>query len=559
MKLKIPLAILLLTGSMHVHSQVAVNTSGATADTSAILDVKSSIKGMLIPRMTQTEMGNIPGPATGLLVYQTSPNPGIYYNSGTPAVPGWVVLQSSATGGWQTNGTALYYNSGNIGIGISSPSKAIHIFQSLPTQVGLQIDNTSTDPASGEGISFKDETAAFAGLMTTDAASATGAALLLYNNRTGGQLRFNTAGVTRMYIANNGTVGIGTNFTTPQSILHVKGVEWGTNSVLLENTSPSIVGPTLSFKGPGGQYDIIGSTGSGASTGTGYFGIWDNTGSQYRFVIAPGGNIGIGTVSPLSSAKLHLESSLSYTLYVKNNTTNTSNWGIYSSCLNGPGFGIGIRAEGSYTGVAGEADGGNYTGTIYGVSGTAQKNVASGTAYGIYGLAFGAATNYAGYFAGNVHVNGTLSKSAGTFKIDHPQDPENKYLVHSFVESPDMMNVYNGNIITGSDGKATVTLPTYFEAENIDFKYQLTVIGQFAQAIVAKEIAQNSFIIETSKPNVKVSWMVTGVRNDRFAQRNRVVPEVAKLPEDRGKYLNPDVYDLPAERAINPAPKAGKH
>jgi hypothetical protein len=46
------------------------------------------------------------------------------------------------------------------------------------------------------------------------------------------------------------------------------------------------------------------------------------------------------------------------------------------------------------------------------------------------------------------------------------------------------------------------------------FRYQLTVIGQFAQAIVAAEIANRSFIIKTSKPGVKVSWQVTGIRQD---------------------------------------------
>jgi hypothetical protein len=98
----------------------------------------------------------------------------------------------------------------------------------------------------------------------------------------------------------------------------------------------------------------------------------------------------------------------------------------------------------------------------------------------------------AGLFDGDVHVTGNLSKAAGTFMIDHPQDPENKYLVHSFVESPDMMNVYNGNAKTNASGKVTVTLPAYFESLNIDFRYQLTVIGTFAQAIVSKEITHNT-------------------------------------------------------------------
>ena len=78
---------------------------------------------------------------------------------------------------------------------------------------------------------------------------------------------------------------------------------------------------------------------------------------------------------------------------------------------------------------------------------------------------------------GNMHVSGTLSKTAGSFKIDHPLDPENRWLSHSFVESPDMMNVYNGNAELDDAGKATVKLPAYFEALNRDFRYQLTAVG----------------------------------------------------------------------------------
>ncbi|HZU27273.1 MAG TPA: hypothetical protein VFA04_17230, partial [Bryobacteraceae bacterium] len=121
-----------------------------------------------------------------------------------------------------------------------------------------------------------------------------------------------------------------------------------------------------------------------------------------------------------------------------------------------------------------------------------------------------------------------LSKGGGSFRIDHPLDPENKYLYHSFVESPDMMNVYNGNVITDRKGYATVTLPDYFEALNRDYRYQLTVIGVFAQAIVARKIEKNRFVIRTDKPDVEVSWQVTGIRHDAWANEHRIPVEEAK-------------------------------
>jgi len=151
---------------------------------------------------------------------------------------------------------------------------------------------------------------------------------------------------------------------------------------------------------------------------------------------------------------------------------------------------------------------------------------------------------------GNVAITGTLSKGAGTFKIDHPLDPANKYLYHSFVESPDMMNVYNGNIITNQHGIATVILPDYFEALNRDFRYQLTVIGQFAQAIVAKEISRHSFTIKTSKPGVKVSWQVTGIRHDAYAEAHRIQVEEEKPPQEQGHYLHPELFGAPPEQAV---------
>ena len=94
-----------------------------------------------------------------------------------------------------------------------------------------------------------------------------------------------------------------------------------------------------------------------------------------------------------------------------------------------------------------------------------------------------------GWFNGNVNVDGNLSKAGGSFKIDHPLDPANKYLYHSFVESPDMMNIYNGNVTSDGTARPSIDLPEWFEALNRDFRYQLTVIGQFAQAIVLREIA----------------------------------------------------------------------
>jgi hypothetical protein len=166
------------------------------------------------------------------------------------------------------------------------------------------------------------------------------------------------------------------------------------------------------------------------------------------------------------------------------------------------------------------------------------------------GGAGGATPGRAGEFLGDVDISGNLSKGGGSFKIDHPLDPENKYLYHSFVESPDMMNIYNGNIITDENGEALVTMPDYFEALNRDFRYQLTVIGQFAQAIVTEKVKGNHFRIKTNAPNVEVSWQVTGVRQDAYANKNRIPVEQIKAEKERGYYLHPDAFNQPEEKNV---------
>ena len=138
---------------------------------------------------------------------------------------------------------------------------------------------------------------------------------------------------------------------------------------------------------------------------------------------------------------------------------------------------------------------------------------------------------------GNLTVSGAISGATKNFKIDHPLDPLNKTLTYTSVESPDMKNIYDGNVTTDANGDAIVTMPNYFEALNRDFRYQLTVIGTFAQAIVLEKIKGNTFKIKTDKPNVEVSWQVTGIRHDKFAEDKQTQVEENKSAADKGKCL----------------------
>ncbi len=227
--------------------------------------------------------------------------------------------------------------------------------------------------------------------------------------------------------------------------------------------------------------------------------------------------------------------------------------GVYGSSTGSSSYGV-FGLDSSGTGVYG-------SGTV-GVSGISSDNAGvygqsdTGWAVDAYGngsatgILAGSSTGYAAWFNGDVKVDGNLSKNGGSFMIDHPLDPANKYLYHSFVESPDMMNIYNGNITTDAQGNATISLPDYFEALNRDFRYQLTVMGQFAQAIVSTKVANRQFSIKTDKPNVEVSWQVTGIRQDVWANAHRIPVEEAKPEQERGFYQHPELYNAPAEKSI---------
>jgi hypothetical protein len=236
--------------------------------------------------------------------------------------------------------------------------------------------------------------------------------------------------------------------------------------------------------------------------------------------------VGIGTPSPSATLDVHDNGSGGNTISA---TTPALNNAVY----------------GSNTAVSGSgANGGFFT-------------TSSPEGTGVVGVNTGTGGNdYAGFFQGNVFITGNLSKGGGSFQIDHPLDPANKFLYHSFVESPDMMNIYNGVATLDARGSIWITLPDYFEALNQDFRYQLTSMGRPQPSLyVAKEISGNRFRISGGKPGGKVSWQVTGIRHDAYADAHRIQVEVEKPPQDQGRYLHPELFGAPAEQAIGyPAP-----
>ncbi len=164
-----------------------------------------------------------------------------------------------------------------------------------------------------------------------------------------------------------------------------------------------------------------------------------------------------------------------------------------------------------------------------------------------------------------VHVPGALDAAATGLRIDHPADPANKYLVLSSVQSSEMMNIFTGNVVTDELGLATVQLPDWFEAENTDFRYQLTVIGRKAQAWIAEEVGHGQFKVASDATNTKISWQITAVRQDAFAMAHPLVVEQEKAVDERGNYVHPELYGQPINKQIGghahdqPASAVDKH
>jgi murein tripeptide amidase MpaA len=486
----------------------------------------------------------------------------------------------------KTNGAEVLRitEAGKVGIGTAAPSAGLEIEKGATNDHALHL--RSSGPGWGSGLQL---------INTGPGAKTFG----IYSGQDG-ILHFADVdnSVDRLVITKDGKVGIGT--TAPSAGLEIEKGATNDHALHLRSSGP----------GWGSGLQLI-NTGPGAKT----FGIYsghegilhfaDVDNSVDRLLITKDGNIGIGTIAPNNKLTIISDSSQHAAALVQNSAGflalgALANGDVPSIAGVGMGAAAGVQGHAVQTtgtsfgvvgtvggaeppnievefnggaGVLGQSDGGigvvGFSSTGAGMSGFTDSigngcegSVASGQGAGVHGstpdsdavavFGWNSGGGQAGRFLGDVQVSGTLTSSNKGFRIDHPLDPDRKYLIHSSVESPDMLTVYSGVITTGDDGEATVELPSYFEALNRDFRYQLTVIREFAQAIVSREVENNTFVIRTDRPRVKVSWQVTGVRRDRYAEAHRLPVEEEKPDGDRGRHLHPDLYAIPGRDRMRP-------
>lgn len=373
----------------------------------------------------------------------------------------------------------------------------------------------------------------------------------------------------------------------PFALYALNDAHWISSGTAIQNRNNGFVGINRTTKITGSEYFGINANTTGfagmyinttPATGTPFYGYsvgdgadtawteWNGSTKKWavinngtRLTIQDDGNVGIGTTGPTTKLEVNATGSTA----IKGTTSAGFSYGVYGSGSSAGVYGTSGASDGAGvlgnndattgTGVWGESSGGGGAGVAgYDNFGTGVYGQTS-SGYGVYGSNGGNnSTGYAGYFNGRLHVNGTLSKNSGSFKIDHPLDPANKYLYHSFVESPDMMNIYNGVAVLDASGNATITLPDWFEALNKDFRYQLTAIGAPAPNLyVAQEVSGNHFAIAGGQSGQKVSWQVTGIRHDAYADAHRIPVEEDKTGAEHGKYLHPELFGADDSLAVD--------
>lgn len=204
--------------------------------------------------------------------------------------------------------------------------------------------------------------------------------------------------------------------------------------------------------------------------------------------------------------------------------------GVYGAAAGTSGATTGVWGVNSSTGAGAAAVVGNAIAT-------------SGQTYGVFGQS-DSAQGYGVVSAGNSLATGTKS-----FRIDHPLDPENKYLQHYCAEGPEPVNIYRGRVTLDAQGEAWVNLPDYFAEINRDETYQLTPMGAPAPMLhIGQTVSDKRFRVSGGNPGQEVCWSVTGVRNDLWTRAQPPRDVIEKPADARGRYVHPLLYGQPPER-----------
>ena len=512
------------------YSQIGILTD--TPHLSSALEIESTDKGLLIPRITLTSDISSPSPvsspAVGLLIFNSGSNQsqGFYYWSGAAWVStsysqsGWSITGNSSTsinnnfiGTTDNQHLAIRTNDserlridsdGQIIIGNTSPNFDSDLF----TVEGNSTQNSAINAYSpGYGVYSNAGSIGFLGLVNNE----NGYGLWSENQHGDGYGAMFIGSDATPYTLNNHSAAIAAS--GDDGIFAIGGNSSSGIGIIAVGSGASSV--SVPSEGAGGaftgQHGVYGK--SNNNSGVGIVGIGNNGSNYYTNSNGSGGAF-------------------------------TGYHGVYSVAVNsssGTGV-IGVGNGGSYY-VLGNGSGGAFTGLSFGVAGYSTQS--GGAA--VYGNAING--GFAVYAQGNFGATGSKA-----FVIDHPLDPENKILKHYCLESPEVLNIYRANAVLDETGEAKVILPEYFMEINQNYSYSLTPIGKSAPYLFIKEEIneEGSFTISGGEPGQKISWSVTAERNDRFIRQNPESNQVEIMKEGdlKGKYLMPELYNKPATEGV---------
>lgn len=537
---------------------VGINATGATPVTSAALDIDMVNKGLLIPRVALTAtslFSPVTGTATAsLMVYNTATTgtvptnvtPGYYYWNGTI----WVRFINSGGGGsWEllgNAGTSIATNfigtTDNVSLAIRSNNlERMRVLNTgevvINSAVYLPGDRLSVY-ATGSDYAVNGYTSGL-GVAGYFNASGTGNAGEFETTGSGDASRFNILTPTGL---SAGRFVTSANSVTPTVVV--------TNS----STSNNSDGIEISLTGSSAKRGIdmylsnVTNTGIGLAVfqdGLGRVGNFQNSNTANTDVTLFANHAGNGRVGSFQNSLA--TSTVQVGFFSQASTGNVV--ATYQNAAAVWGQSLGIRSgvflvsatSDNTTALYANYNGGGNNDAV-GVMGVSAPAVNFG--YGVVGIG-----NYYG-----VYSNGTFGGTgAKSFQIDHPLDPENKYLRHYSLESPEVLNLYRGNVLLNENGEAIITMPNYFHEINIDFSYVLTPIGAPANLYVKTEVQPDGkFVIAGGNPGMKVSWYVYAERNDLYIRTypEQTGVEIEKKQADKGLYLRPEIYGQPEEKGI---------
>ncbi len=416
---------------------------------------------------------------------------------------------------WSLNGTSAYYNAGNVGVGTNAPLYPLHV-ETTATRA-IRARNTA---AGGQAY-----------------------ALEARNTSPNGTVIYAEAETASTTIT-NGVVGI-SNSTVGRGLYGYATANTGANfGVYGISNSPSGSGVYGYGNSSGGQsVGVHGVTES--PTGRAVFG---------EVLATSGYNNGVYGLSPSTGARAvvgYASATTGYTI------------GGYFEAASNDGVGLmGLAAA-----LTGQTEGGFFQSQASagrGVVGMTTAGGATATPYGVRGQASTATLGYGVYAVGDMGASGLKP-----FRIDHPADPENKYLLHYAAESPEVINFYSGKVTLDASGGTLVELPAYFASINKDPRYMLTAVGTPMPLLhVAEEISEAALLAgEQAAPGVappictfrigggipggRVSWRVEALRNDLRVRLHGAPVEREKGDPERGRYQHPEYYGKPVEMGMD--------